>query len=192
MKTATILGGLLALAVSLPAATINFAGGGNLGATHTFGLVIATGYLNNGTTTELFGKGTAGGTGNEDGLGLALDPTGANEIFAPGNDFIQLDILALSGTIRIAMSSTGGDSWAIFGSNTAGVRGATNLASGNNDDGVFVTVTNATSYRYLDITAQTNNVLLQQLSYTGTPEPGTIGLIGLGGMALGLIRRKRS
>jgi hypothetical protein len=65
------------------------------------------------------------------------------------------------------------------------------LASGNNDDGVFVTVTNATSYKYLDVKAQTNNVLLQQLSYTGSvPEPGTLSVVGLGAVLIGLLRRK--
>jgi hypothetical protein len=48
--------------------TINFAGGGSLGSSHTFGAggstVAATGYLSNGVTGTLFGKGAAGGTGN--------------------------------------------------------------------------------------------------------------------------------
>jgi hypothetical protein len=58
----------------------------------------------------------------------------------------------------------------------------------------LVTVTNATSYKYLDFTAQTNNVLLQQLSYASTissvPEPGTLGIVGLGAVVIGLLRRK--
>ncbi len=192
MKFVGLLLGVLTLALSLPAATINFAGGGALGVSNTYGPVTATGYFSNSTTTPLFGKGSPNVVGSEDGLGLQRDPTGDDEIFAPGSDFIQLDISALNGAIQIAMSSTTGDSWAVFGSNSAGILGTTKLASGNNDDSVFVTVANATSYHYLDVTAQTNNVLLEQLSYSGAPEPGMMGLVG-GGLLLGagLIRRKK-
>jgi hypothetical protein len=190
MKPTIFLMGLMAMAVSLSATTINFAGGGALGTSNTYGPVVATGYFTNLTLSNLFGKGTAGNTGSEDGLGLQRDPTGDDEIF-PGNDFIQLDISSLSGIIQIAMASTGGDTWAIYGSNTLGVLGMTSLASGGSDDGVFVTVMNATSYHYLDVKAVTNNVLLQQLSYTArVPEPGTLGIVGLGGVLIGLLRRK--
>lgn len=195
MKLTTVLIGL-AMAASLPAGTILFGGGGSLGSSHTFGAVTATGYLSNGVTGTLFGKGSAG-TGSEDGLGLTADPTGDNEIYArlatgaPANDFIQLDILGLSGPISISMGSTGGDTWAVFGSNTAGTLGTTMLASGGGDDGAEVAVTNATNWRYLDVRAVTNNVLLQDLVYTSSvPEPGTLGIVGLGGVLIGLLRRK--
>ncbi len=190
MKITSILIGLLTAAVSLPAATITFGGGGALGVSHTYGPVTATGYLSNGTTTPLYGKGSVGGTGSEDGLGLQADPSHSNEIFA-GTDFIQLDISGLTGSINIAMSSTGGDSWAVFGSNSAGVLGSANLAHGANDDGVFMSVANAATYHYLDVTAQKNNVLLQQLSYTSTPEPGMMGLVGTGLFAAAALIRRR-
>lgn len=191
MKSTGLLFALLTVAISLPAATINFAGGGALGASQTYGLVTATGYFSNGTTTLLYGKGSAGGTGSEDGLGLQRDPTHDNEIFV-GTDFIQLDISGLSGIIKIAMSSTTRDKWAVFGSNSAGSLGGVSLASGGNDDGSFVTVANATSFHYLDVTAQKNNVLLQQLSYTATPEPGMTGLLGVVLIAgTALIRRRK-
>jgi hypothetical protein len=192
MKFSGLLLALSLAAVTLPAATINFAGGHSLGSSHTYGLVTATGYISNGTTTTLYGKGTPGGTGSEDGLGLQRDPSGDDEIFA-GNDFVQLDIAALSGPIKIALSSTAGDTWAIFGSNSAGILGSVKLASGGSDDDAFVNVLNAASYQYLDVTAQTNNVLLQQLSYSSAaPEPGMLGLVG-GGLlsAAALIRRRR-
>jgi hypothetical protein len=54
-------------------------------------------------------------------------------------------------------------------------------------------VTNATSWEFLDIRAVTNNVLLQDLVYTGSvPEPGTLGIVGRGGVLIGLLRRKRN
>ena len=197
MKFTSVLIGLAAMAVSLPATTIYFGGGGGALGTNTAtdGLVTATGYLSNGVKGELYGKGAANGTGAEDGLGLVADPTKDGEIFV-GTDFIQLDIQSLSGTIQVSMGSTGGDAWAVYGSNTAGTRGATSLATGGNDDGTEVTVANAKSYKYLDIVATQNNVLLQDLKYasaaTPTPEPGTLGIVGLGGVLIGLLRRKRN
>ena len=76
MKLTTILAGLAATAMSLPAATIYFGGGGSLGASHAYGPVTATGYLSNGSTGTLFGKGSAS-TGSEDGLGLQRLANGA-------------------------------------------------------------------------------------------------------------------
>ncbi|HWZ30039.1 MAG TPA: PEP-CTERM sorting domain-containing protein [Bryobacteraceae bacterium] len=194
MKLTYIAAGILALSSSLSASTIFFGGGGgDLGVsskifTNGSISVTATGFASSGgALVNLFGKGVAG-TGAEDGLGLVND-TLDHEI--QGNSFIQLDISGLTGVIQIAMGSTGGDSWAIFGSANNGIKGMTQLASGNNDDGVLVTVTNATNFHYLDIAAVTNNVLLQELSNTSrTPEPGTFGLLGLGAIGLGLVRRK--
>jgi len=151
--------------------------------------VIATGFASSGgAQVDLFGKGLAS-IGTEDGLGLVND-TLDHEI--QGHSFIQLDISSLSGLIQIAMGSTGGgDRWAIFGSNSGGIKGITQLATGINDDSLLVTVTNATHFHFLDITAVNNNVLLQELSATAsTPEPGTFALLGLGAIGLGLIRRK--
>src|SRR6185295_17344514 len=115
-----------------------------------------------------------------------------NEIF-PGTDFIQLNgVSLLTGSIFISMGSTGGDTWAVYGTNTAGsLAGATLLASGGDDDAVEVSVPNALNYLYLDIKATTNNVLLQDLVYTSSvPEPGTLGIVGLGGVLIGVMRRR--
>jgi len=71
------------------------------------------------------------------------------------------------------------------------VRASTSLASGGNDDNTFVTVLNAAGYHYLDVTAHTNNVLLQQLSYSGAPEPGAISLMGGGLVAVAALIRRR-
>jgi hypothetical protein len=194
VKFTTVLIGLVAMAASLPATTIFFGGGGTLGPSHAYGPVTATGYLSNGNTGTLFGKGAVNGTGSEDGLGLTADPTGDNEIF-PGTDFIQLSISGLSGPISISMGSTGGDGWAVFGTNTAGsLAGAAQLAANGNDDGVEVSLPGASSYLYLDVKATSNNVLIQDLVYTphSVPEPGTLGIVGLGGVLIGLLRRKLS
>src|SRR5581483_2936112 len=49
--------------------------------------VKATGFSANGSQADLYGK---NGSGDEKGLGLAGDPTGDNEIYYPGSDFIQI------------------------------------------------------------------------------------------------------
>jgi hypothetical protein len=49
MQLATVLMGLAAMAVSLPATTINFAGLGALGISQTFGATTANGYFSNST-----------------------------------------------------------------------------------------------------------------------------------------------
>lgn len=197
MKLTTVLIGLVAMSASLPASTILFGGLGSLTASQAFGPVTATGYTSNGVTGLLYSKGAAS-TGSEDGLGLKLDPTGDNEIYAklatgaPASDFVQLSITGLSGPISISMGSTGGDTWAVYGTNTLGsLAGATQLATNGSDDGVEVSLLGATSYKYLDVVALTNNVLIQDLVYTSpVPEPGTLGIVGLGGVLIGLLRRK--
>src|SRR5579872_6598714 len=94
--------GLAALAAGTAAnagVTINFnSAPGNLGNTHIYtssGLTVtATGYSAASTQTALYGK---NGSGDEKGLGLGADPTGDNEIYYPGSDFIQLDVHNLFG-----------------------------------------------------------------------------------------------
>jgi hypothetical protein len=188
MKFTCIAASVLALSGSLGASTLFFGGGGNLGVTSTLFTngtisVTATGFSSNNVQVGLFGKGAAI-AGSEDGLGLVNNT--ADEILV-GTNFIQLDVSGLTG-LQIAMSSTGGDSWAIFGSNTAGVKGGTQLASGGGDDSQLFAISNA--FHFLDIAAVSNNVLLERLvADSGTPEPGTFGLLGLGAIGLGLIRR---
>lgn len=90
------------------------------------------------------------------------------------------------------MGSTSGDTWAVYGTNTLGsLAGATQLATNGSDDGVEVSLPGATGYKYSDVVALTNNVLIQDLVYTSSvPEPGTLGIVGLGGMLIGLLGRK--
>ena len=80
--------------------------------------ITASGYKTNGTTENLYGKDNGG---NENGLGLVLDPTGDDEIYYTSNiattDFIQLNltnvIAAGITNLQFAMNSvTSGESWA--------------------------------------------------------------------------------
>jgi hypothetical protein len=83
---------------------------------------------------QLFGKNDGVG---ETGVGLTNDPSGQNEITM--GSFIQLTIdhLFSSTTLSfMAGSTTGGEAWAVFGTNTPGTNsgipaGATNLLSCN-------------------------------------------------------------
>ncbi len=187
---------------------------GNLGNTHTYSVptlpptatVIATGYSANGTQTALYGK---NGSGDEKGLGLAADPTGDNEIYYPGSDFIQIDVHNLFGAVTGATffmgSSTAGETWKVYASNTAGQLGATLIASGS--DELTHALTNWGQYGYYDFVAtgvqscswwscrtSAGNVLLGGLSLTAAvPEPSTwaLMLIGFAGIAFAGRRKSR-
>jgi len=136
---------------------------------------------------HLWGKNLGG---DENGVGLTTDPSGEHEITA--GDFIQLDVTSLIGTqLTIIMgSTTGSDKWSIFGSNTALATSGSGGFSGTSESSFTFTPT----MKYLDFTAATGNVLLGSLSYTqsSVPEPGTFGIVGLGGVLIGLLRRKRN
>jgi hypothetical protein len=176
--------------------------------------ITASGFTGTGTWngTALFGK-TAGG--DETGLGIASDPSGNDEIW--GMNFIQIDVtqaVALGVTnFQFAMgSTTQGEQWSVYGSNTTGVGTNfgtwTSIITGGTDEGALHDLTG--DFNYYDFLytggppgdqwpgfscgAGCNaNVLLTQfqgLEPTGTVtggarEPSTwaMGLIGFGVMA---------
>jgi len=199
--------GLCILACSLAPAfggtiTVDFSQAtGDLGATHTYngvpsGSINATAYgalSATGAPPHLFGK--AGG-GDENGVGLTTDPSGDHEITS--NDFIQLDLTGITGPVTITMgSTTSPEAYTVFGSGSgtdttiANVLKTCTAGTPNTCENSF-TIT--TTLRYLDFTATNGNVLLGSLSYntSSVPEPGTFGIVGLGAVLIGLLRRKRS
>ena len=199
-----ILIGLSALMVAAGAnaAVIDFDLGSahdNLGPTHTYtvgGLSLkATGYDNVGATTDLFGKHNGG---NEDGLGLANDPTGDKEIHF-GSGFVQLDISQLIGKADTHVfkfetnSTTNGEEWAVFGSDTAGSYSGSPLLTGTGQTPQTLTdLVGHTYYDFVEINhtkGQGDNFLIESFSVTPVPEPATWAMLLAGVFGIGAVAR---
>jgi hypothetical protein len=199
---------MLFSAVSTRADGVSFSSPvGDLGsATSTYMLggvpIVATAF-NGG---DLFGK-SAGL--NEQGLGLAADPSGEHEIFAlagAAQDYIQLDLGALiaAGFTNIMFeigSTQGTEQWQVTACATAGTPGAGPCtANGSTLTGVAQTFQGVPSNlsatnHFLDISANNGNVLLEQIAATApTPEPSSLGLLlaGVLGLAGMYFLRRRS
>jgi PEP-CTERM motif-containing protein len=168
--------------------------------------IIATGFTSHSlnTTTSLFRK-NAGS--DENGLGIASDPTGDHEIW--GTTLVRID---LGGTNKYASlsftmgSTTGTEHWEVWGSDSAnasgtGVNGFNIITNGTNETSHILTGNYQYYFFGLDTsdTYLNDNVLLATLTGTPTnltnpvPEPSTwamliLGLFGIGFMSY---RQKR-
>ena len=206
-----ILIGLLAAASAsmAQAAVINIDLGnptGDLGDDHTYstsaGDVVASGYSAPNVDEHLWGKGNGG---DEQGLGLADDPSGQHEIYSPGapdGAFVQLNVSDLFGSVSsidfFMNSSTAGEGWSVYGSNTDAAGFGDLLVSGT-DEGSGSThnlILGAYDFYnfYSDGTNGTSfgNVLIGGLTLNeSVPEPATWAMMLLGFGAMGLAFRRR-
>lgn len=170
----------------------------NWGNTHVFTsgalTVTAKGFTAANAATALYGKN--GGAG-ETGLGLTNDPSGDNEIYY-GKGYVQLDVSALFGLVSSVSfttnSTTDGEQWSIFGSNTSASYGGTALLSGTNQNSAFLP--SFGSYKYYDFVSTSasggKNFLIASLTMTPVPEPATwaMMLVGFGGIGMTMRRRR--
>ena len=198
--------GASALAIGSAASAqivVNFNSATNpVGPTHTYtttaGNIVATGYSAAGTTSNLYSK---SGGGDENGLGLTDDPSLQNEISDASSFFIQLDLSGLSGVSAVNFlmgSTTAGEGWAVYGSNTAGcaalsVPCGTLVNSGSNE--TWNALSGFGTYNYFDFYATgtsnnaPSNVLLSELSLA-VPEPSTWAMMLIGFGAIGFAARR--
>jgi hypothetical protein len=204
------------------AVIFNFASpGGTLGTTQAYtnsGLTItASGFDQSNVATALYGK-NAGG--DEIGLGLTNDTTGNHEI-EYDHGYVQLSVSSLFGHVTnlgfMTNSTTDGEKWAVYGSNTSGVCGTgyvvatgscgTFLISGSTEtQGTAVALPSFGTYNYYDFveishvngsnqTDNNDNFLLTSLTGTlAVPEPATwvMMLIGFGAVGFMLRGRKQA
>jgi len=216
-KITVLLGAFVVFGGALQASTTYtyaFGGlGGDLGSnTHTFAPsaapnpdVTATGFTLGPksilSAVDLYSKGSGvfPPPNDESGLGLANDRTGDHEV-TPGS-FIMLDLGNLSiSTLGIyTESTTNGEEWEIWGSNTAAVAGkaftiptgVTGFTEGDQNMNSLI------GDRYIFITAlgnRNNNILLGGITVTAStaaPEPASAGLLGLALLISGLVFRSR-
>ena len=161
---------------------------------------------------QLFGKANTGSETDENGAGLTNDPSGDNEITV--GSFIQLDLFNILPSLTSltmsfsANSTTSGETWQVWGTNTAGTLGSGTIPGGTLLDSctsvggpgdpceAVRNIAGAGAFRYLDVTAfgDASNVLLHTVD-AAVPGPivgaGLPGLVATCGGLLGLARRRR-
>ncbi len=205
----TLLGG--ASAASAGAISFNFStpANTNLGSyTYSFastpsGYNVTAYGFEDGKTNNLYVK-NEGST--ENGLGL----TGQDDSEIDCQGLVVLDISSLSSATALQLeidSVSRGEDFAVYGLTSSAFSGGSKeptltgnplVTGGSSLDGDFFSVPNFANYKYLAVTATEGNVLLEGLTanITGvgalaaTPEPATMGFVGLGLIAFALSGRR--
>jgi len=185
-----------ALATQANAVTFDFQSNGsnvNLGNTSTFTVggfsLTASGFLTAGGPTALYAKNLGAG---ETGLGLAIDPSGQNEVTT--NDFIQLTLPTTPPSnftmVLLASVQSGEQALVYFQplSSPGTLVGATLIGTITNADG-SVTIPAIYQTGFIDITAGAANVLLESATIS-TPDSGSaVALLGIALAGIEGVRR---
>ncbi|SDJ63240.1 MULTISPECIES: PEP-CTERM sorting domain-containing protein [Bradyrhizobium] len=161
---------------------------------------------------RLYLKNIGGPTGDEQGIGLVDDRSGDHEISGP--NLIQIDFRAartahVTGFSFEMNSSTGGEHWLVYGSNSANALGS--LVDSGYSEGLqtLSSVNNANAYSFYSFkfdpvhgyghSTGGTNVLLeliegQLVSVHGVPESSTwaMMILGFAGIGFMIYRRKRN
>lgn len=182
-------------------------GAGDLGVTSVFtpntagpSLTVSGFSSIGGDNPQLYGRKNKG---DEVGLGLDLPLytglLGSNFDFYHEIlpfEFIQVDISPLlEGYTDLTFkmnSTTGIDGWLVYATNTPGSIADAHLLKSGNDENSHGFHTNK---MYLDFTASDGDVLLRRITATSpTPEPGSVGLLGIGLLFIGIgaVRRRNA
>lgn len=179
---------------------------GLLGATQTYSVgpsaitITAAGFTDNtfAHTTRLYGKNNSG---DEKGLGINSDPTGDHEIW--GTTLIRIDMSSarskgVTGFDFEFGSTTHGESWQIFGSNSA-TSGYVSVFTGHDEIEHDLTgLAGSYKYYYFDRVHHAHdggdNVLLAFVGGVAAPvpEPSTWAMMLIGFAGLGFAGYKRA
>ncbi len=178
----------------------------------TLGAFTLTGYGYNADNTphNLYWKHNGG---DENGLGLT--GTRDNELTLQNNatqiaNYIQIDVsqvfkISPTGQIRLG-STTNGEAYDLWGSNTQGSLGTKILNAGTSDN-TFFNIPNWGQYAYIGVTVHPypipntggttsphayDNVLMGAISVCPIPEPTSFVLAAFGIAGAGLLLRRRS
>ena len=183
-----------ALATQANAVTFDFQSNGsnvNLGTTSVFTVggisLTASGFLTTGAPTALYAKNLGVG---ETGLGLAIDPSGQNEITT--NDFIQLTLPTSPPTnfqmVLLASVQVGEQAKVYFSTTPGSFATGTLIGTITNADG-SVTVPAGDQTGFIDITAGAVNILLASATVS-TPDSGSaVALLGIALAGIEGVRR---
>jgi hypothetical protein len=173
--------------------------GGCTGSTFSYtssgNTITATGYTDNTFqhTTALFAKNNGG---DENGIGIASDPTGDDEIY--GSRLVRIDLGGSNKYTALSFkmgSTTGSEEWEVWGSNSPTL-GLTYVTSGTSD-GSSVSLPGTYEYYFFGLDTSDrqwhDNVLLTSLTGTPTnltnpvPEPSTWAMLILGFFGIGFL-----
>ena len=183
-----------ALATQANAVTFDFQSSGsnlNLGTTETFTVggisLTASGFLTNGTPTDLFSKFTLGNP-SETGLGTNID----SEKEVNTTDFIQLTLPTTPPSnfnmVLLASVQFGEQAKVYFTTTPGTLTGATLIGTITNADG-SVTIPAGDQTGFIDITAGAVNILLASATIS-TPDSGSaVALLGIALAGIEGVRR---